>query len=92
MRDLPSNHMDNRAYNAKGINDSDRSVRQSGGELGNDPRRVVAQSVIDTKVRDHDMSGYNHNGSASQPSNFAREQEIKAYGMGTPHVDGTYSK
>jgi hypothetical protein len=48
--------------------------------------------VIETKVRDHEMSGYNHNATGVQPSNFAREQDIKAYRMGTPHVDGTYSK
>ena len=89
MRDLPSNHMDNRAYNAKGINDSDNSVRQGGGE---DPRRAMFHPIMETKIRDHDMSGYNHNATGVQPSNFASEQDIKSYRMGTPLVDGTYSK
>ncbi len=92
MKDLASNRMDNRAYNAgEGSMDSDDMVRRAGGDLGNDPRRHAAQVLIDTKVRDHDQSGYNHaNTSSSQE--FARMQERKAMGMGTPNVDGTYSK
>jgi hypothetical protein len=100
MGNVPSNFMDNRAYNAKGINDSDDSVRRAGGEAGNDPRRVDAKIIIERKIKDHDMSGYNHNASGSQPANGGHENEIryagmqdrKAMGMGTPHPDGTYSK
>ena len=100
MGNVKSNFEDNRAYNAKGINDSPNSVRRSGGELGNDPRRVVVQNVIDRKISDHDMSGYNHNATNMQPANggrenempYARMQDKKAMAMGTPHDDGTYSK
>ena len=101
MKTLASNHMDNRAYNAgEGMHDSDNMVRQAGGDLGNDPRRVVAKALIETKVRDHDMSGYNHNATNHQPANGGHENELgyarmmdkKAMGMGTPHPDGTYSK
>jgi hypothetical protein len=88
--------MDNRAYDAKGINDSADSVRRAGGE---DPRRYDAKIVIDRKIQDHDMSGYNHNSTSMQPANYshenvmwAKEQDVKAKGMGTPNVDGTYSK
>lgn len=70
---------------------------QRGG--GSDPRRYQARILIDTKVRDHDMSGYNHNATSSQPANngrenemWAKEQDVKAMNMGTPHPDGTYSK
>lgn len=70
---------------------------QRGG--GSDPRRYQAKILIDTKVRDHDMSGYNHNATSSQPANngrenemWAKEQDVKAMNMGTPHPDGTYSK
>ena len=82
---------DNRAYDAKGINDSPDSVRRAGGEAGNDPRRRDVQIVMDRKIRDHDESGYNH---AYTPESqmYARRQEDKAMGMGTPNVDGTYSK
>jgi len=69
---------------------------QRGG--GSDPRRYQAKILIDTKVRDHDMSGYNHNATSSQPANdglenemWAKEQDVKAVNMGTPHPDGTYS-
>jgi hypothetical protein len=70
---------------------------QRGG--GSDPRRYQAKILIDTKVRDHDMSGYNHNATSSQPANngrenemWAKEQDVKAMNMGTPHPDGTYSR
>lgn len=69
---------------------------QRGG--GSDPRRYQAKILIDTKVRDHDMSGYNHNATSSQPSNgghenemYEKERDVKAVKMGTPHPDGTYS-
>ena len=69
---------------------------QRGG--GSDPRRYQAKIMIDRAVRDNDMSGYNHNATSSQPSNdghenemWAKEQDVKADRMGTPHPDGTYS-
>jgi len=80
--------MDNRAYQAKGINDSPDSVRQAGGE---DPRRAMFKPVIDRKIMDHDQSGYNH-AYTPEADNFARMAERKAMGMGTPNPDGTYSK
>lgn len=83
--------MDNRAYQAKGINDSPDMVRRAGGDLGNDPRRVVVQNVIDRKIADHDMSGYNHP-YTPESDRFNRAAENKALGMGTPNPDGTYSK
>jgi hypothetical protein len=83
--------MDNRAYQAKGINDSNDMVRRAGGDLGNDPRRVAAKVVMDTKIRDHDQSGYNH-AYTPESDRFARQAENKAMGMGTPNPDGTYSK
>lgn len=76
-------------------NDSPDSIRRGGGE---DPRRYEAKILIDRVVRDNDMSGYNHNGTSSQPSNMGRENEMrmnmmdkKAMNMGDPHPDGTYS-
>ena len=83
--------MDNRAYQAKGVSDSDNMVRRAGGDLGNDPRRVAAQVVMDTKIRDHDQSGYNH-AYTPESDQFNRMAERKAMGMGTPNPDGTYSK
>ena len=87
---------DNRAYDAgKGMHDSPDSIRRAGGE---DPRRREVQILIDRKIRDHDMSGYNHNATPSQPANYgeenemwAREQDVKAVKMGTPNPDGTYN-
>jgi hypothetical protein len=101
MGNVKSNFEDNRAYNAgEGMHDSDNMIRQAGGDLGNDPRRVAVQVVIDRKISDHSMSGYNHNATNMQPANGGHENEIgyarmmdkKAMGMGTPHPDGTYSK
>lgn len=88
---------DNRAYDAgKGMMDSPDSVRRAGGE---DPRRYDAKIAIDRIVKNQDMSGYNHNATSSQPANYGREnemwankQDVKAANMGTPNVDGTYSK
>lgn len=100
MAMLPSNKMDNRAYDAgKGMMDSPDSIRRAGGEAGMDPRRVDAKILIETKVRDHEMSGYNHNATPNQPANGAHENEIayarmkdrEANNMGTPNPDGTYS-
>ncbi len=77
-------------------NDSPDSIRRAGGE---DPRRYDAKIAIDRVVRDHDMSGYNHNATSSQPANNGRENETymkehdrKAMNMGTPHPDGTYGR
>lgn len=89
--------MDNRAYNAgQGMYDSPNSVRRAGGE---DPRRYDAQIVIERKIKDHDMSGYNHNSTPNQPANggheneirYAKLQDAKAHNMGTPNPDGTYT-
>jgi hypothetical protein len=89
--------MDNRAYDAgKGSHDSNESIMRAGGE---DPRRYDAKIVIDRKVRDHDMSGYNHNATSAQPANgahendmWAHEADVKAMKMGTPEPDGTYRR
>jgi hypothetical protein len=69
---------------------------QRGG--GSDPRRYQAKILIDRTVRDHDMSGYNHNATSSQPANggrenqmYEKEMDVKAVKMGTPNPDGTYS-
>ena len=76
--------------------DSMDSIRRGGGE---DPRRYEAKIAIDRVVRDNDMSGYNHNGTSSQPANMGRENEMqmgrmdkRAGMMGTPNPDGTYSR
>lgn len=83
----------NRSFGAIG-NDSPDSIRRAGGE---DPRRYDAKIAIDRVVRDNDMSGYNHNATSSQPANngrenemWARSQDVKAVGKGTPMPDGTY--
>lgn len=75
-------------------NDSPNSIRRGGGE---DPRRYEAKIAIDRVVRDHDMSGYNHNATSSQPANNGREnemfmkaQDVKAVKKGFPNPDGTY--
>lgn len=75
-------------------NDSADSIRKAGGE---DPRRYEAKIAIDRSVRDHDMSGYNHNATASQPANgghenemYMRKMDARAARMGTPEPDGTY--
>lgn len=90
---------DNRAYNAGvGMEDKPDMVRRAGGDLGNDPRRVAVGIVIERKIKDHDMSGYNHNSTPNQPANGAHENEIRyakmqdnlANKMGNPMPDGTY--
>ena len=75
--------------------DSPDSIRRAGGE---DSRRYDAKIIIDRVVRDHEMSGYNHNATSSQPANGGHENEVqmnkmdkKAPKMGTPHPNGTYS-
>lgn len=74
-------------------NDSPNSIRRAGGE---DPRRYDANIVMSTKVRDHDMSGYNHNGvkapEAALGNNAHMEiMERRVGAMGSPKPDGTYS-
>lgn len=78
------------------MNDSADSIRRAGGE---DSRRYDAKILIDRVVRDNDMSGYNHNGTSSQPANGGRENEMqmnrmdkKSSMIGTPNPDGTYSR
>jgi hypothetical protein len=58
---------------------------------GSDPRRPMANIVIERKVMDNDQSGYNH---AYTPDSdaYAAAAERKAMGMGTPNPDGTYSR
>lgn len=86
------------AVNAKAMGE-DRSFQSVGSDNahdimragGSDPRRPMAQMVIERKVSDNDQSGYNH---AYTPDSdaFAAAAERKAMGMGNPHDDGTYSK
>lgn len=78
MPGVQSNYEDNRAYNAgEGQHDSPDMVRRAGGDLGMDPRRHAAKILIERKVFDHDMSGYNHNATPNQPANGAHENEIR---------------
>jgi len=87
--------MDNRAYNAgEGMSDSPNGVRRAGGD---DPRRYDAKNIIERKIKDYDMSGYNHNATSVQPANggnenvqWTKRQDVKAVKMGTPNPDGTY--
>lgn len=83
----------NRHPNAERM-DSPDSIRRGGGE---DPRRFEAKILIDRVVTNHDMSGYNHNATSSQPANdgrenemWAKQQDVKAAKKGNPHADGTY--
>lgn len=76
--------------------DTPHDIMRAGGS---DPRRYDAKIAIDRQVRDHDMSGYNHNGTSSQPANMGRENEmymresdVHAMKMGTPMPDGTYRR
>lgn len=84
--------MDNRAYNAgEGMSDKPHDIMRAGGS---DPRRHDAQILIDRKVYDHDLSGYNHNGVVA-PGNdaevgYAALKDREAHRMGTPTPDGTY--
>lgn len=77
-------------------NDNPPDIQRAGGE---DPRRYEAKILIDRKVEDHDMSGYNHNATPQQPANGGHENEIymrdadaKVARMGTPEPDGLYRK
>lgn len=69
-------------------------IERAGGE---DPRRYDAQIMIDSKVRDHDISGYNHNGVQAPEvalgnNEHMAKMERRAMSMGTQNPDGTYSK
>lgn len=68
-------------------NDNPHDIMRAGGS---DPRRHDAKIVIERKIMDHDMSGYNH---AYTPDSdkYAHAAEKKAIGMGNPNPDGTYS-
>lgn len=80
--------MDNRADQAgAGMSDSPDSIRRAGGE---DPRRMEVEILIDRKVRDNDMSGYNH-AYTTENDAFNRAAERKAMGMGQTMPDGTRS-
>jgi|GEM_PF-1966715 len=74
--------------------DSADSIRKAGGE---DTRRYDARILMDTKVRDHDQSGYNHNGVQDPEAALGNNEHMakmdrRAMGMGTPNPDGTYSR
>lgn len=88
--------MDNRAYDAgKGMHDNPHDIMRAGGS---DPRRHDARIVIERKVFDHEMSGYNHNATPGQPANGGHENEIeyahmqdrKVKAMGTIEPDGRF--
>ncbi len=82
------NQMDNRACQAgEGMSDSPASIQRAGGE---DPRRREVNILIERKVKDNDMSGYNHNG-VSDSSDYSNGMDRKAASMGTPNPDGTRS-
>lgn len=75
--------------------DTPHDIMRAGGS---DPRRYDAKIAIDRQVSNHDMSGYNHNATSSQPSNNGRENEmymkesdVKVAKMGKPNPDGTRS-
>jgi hypothetical protein len=81
--------------NTATTNDSPDSIRQAGGE---DPRRHAFHPIMERKIRDHDESGFNHNGVISNPESalgnneHMRKMQSRAMGMGTPNPDGTYSR
>lgn len=83
----------NRAGGEAG-NSSPDSIRRGGGE---DPRRYEARIIMETKVRDHDQSGYNHNGvqapeAALGNNEHMAKMQARAMGMGSPEPDGTYRR
>lgn len=55
--------------------DSPDSIRRAGGE---DPRRHDAKIAIERTVRNHDQSGYNHNGVIDRPEAAHGNNEYKA--------------
>ena len=65
---------DNRPSQGKApMSDSPDSVRRAGGE---DPRRYDAKIAIERVVKDHSVSGYNHNATSNQPANGGHENEM----------------
>lgn len=78
---------EDRSFGSVG-SDNPHDIMRAGGS---DPRRPMAKIVMDRKVSDHDQSGYNHAYTPNSDS-YARAEEKKAMGMGTPHPDGTYSR
>lgn len=75
---------------------SNQDIMRAGGS---DPRRDDAKITIERKIKDHSMSGYNHNATSAQPANGGHENEMwmkktsmKADSMGMPMPDGTYRK
>lgn len=68
-------------------NSNPHDVMRAGGS---DPRRPMAQIVIERKVMDHDQSGYNHAYTPDSDS-YAKAAERKAMGMGQQNPDGTRS-
>lgn len=90
---------DNRAYNAgKGSHDAPEMVNRAGGDLGMDPRRKAVAVVIERKIMDHSMSGYNHNATPNQPANgghenetrYAMAQDRRVAKMGSIQPDGRF--
>jgi hypothetical protein len=84
---------DNRAMNKVG-NDSPDSIRRAGGE---DLRRYDAKIIMDRKVMDHSISGYNHNGVKDPESAIGNNEHMskmdrRAMQMGSPMPDGTYKR
>lgn len=88
-------HMKELRTDTATTHDSPASIQRGGGE---DPRRFEAQIIVDRAVRDHDVSGYNHNGVISDPESalgnneHMRKMQAKAMGMGTPEPDGIYRR
>ena len=84
---------ENRSFGDIGESSPD-SIRRGGGE---DPRRYEARILMDTKVRDHSESGYNHNGVKTAEAALGNNEhmelmERRAMHMGTPEPDGTYRR
>jgi len=62
-------------------------IRRAGGS---DPMRHDAQIPIDRTVTNHDKPGFNASYQHRDP--YVASVESKAIAMGTPNVDGTYSR
>jgi hypothetical protein len=85
---IPEGTMEEDRSFGKVGSDSPHDIQRGGGS---DPRRPMAKIAIDRVVSMHDTSGYNHAYTPNSDS-YARAEEKKAMGMGTPHPDGTYSR
>lgn len=44
--------------------------------MNEDPRRASARVAIERVVKNHDVSGYNHNSTPEQPANGGHENEM----------------